>query len=150
MKRFRSTAAGALALAVLVMAGCAGNPARNEQLDSVLAQFDTDTDYAATERCLSTFRYDSVEVLDDRHLLFKSPQGDKSWLNTLRQRCPGLRPDDTLYFELRDNRVCSLDMVSVVDRAFFFWERMGPTCGLGEFHELTAPQAQLIREAMRR
>lgn len=150
MKPFRSTAAGALALAALLAAGCAGNPARNEQLDSVLAQFDTDTDYAATERCLPTFRYDTVEVLDEQHLLFKSRQGDKYWLNKLRQRCAGLRPNDTLYFELRDNRVCSLDMVSVVDRTFFFWQRTGPSCGLGEFHELTEPQAQLIREAMRR
>lgn len=148
MRSFSSSLAGALALALL--AGCAGNPARNEQLDSVLAQFDTDTEYAATERCLPTYRYDSVEVLDEQHLLFKSRQGDTYWLNRLRQRCPGMRPNDTLSFELRDNRVCSLDMVSVVDRTFFMWQTIGPTCGLGEFHELTEPQAQLIREAMRR
>jgi hypothetical protein len=135
--------------AVVALSGCAaGGGGANEQLQALLAEFDTETDYAATERCLSTFRYDDVEILDDRHLLFEDATGDDVWLNTLRNRCPGLTRNDTLAFELTTgNQLCSLDTVEVIEN-ILFWRRTGPVCTLGEFHQLTEAQAQLLREAM--
>ena len=130
-----------------LVAGCAtGGGEPNEQLANVLETFDTDTEYAATERCLSTHRYDSVEVLDDRHLLFRRSPGDEVWLNTLRSRCPGLNRNDTLLFEQTGSQLCNLDTAEVVDR-FLFWQRTGPVCSLGQFHQLTEAQASLLREA---
>jgi hypothetical protein len=134
---------------VLAVAGCAsGGGERDERLADVLAGLDTDTEYAATQRCLSTFEYDRVEVLDERHLLFRNAPGNDVWLNILRSRCPGLHRNDTLLFEKSGSRLCSLDRAEVIDR-FLFWRRTGPVCALGEFHQLTDAQAALIREATR-
>lgn len=133
----------------LLLAGCAaGGGERQERIADVLSQIDTDSDYVETKRCLSGFEYDQVEVLDDRHLLFRDSPGDELWLNRLRSRCPGLHRNDTLLFEKRGNRLCSLDRAEVVER-FLFWQRTGPVCSLGEFHQLTEGQAELIREATR-
>ncbi len=132
--------------AVALLGGCATSPERNEQVSNALERLE-DAEYAATERCLSTFQYDQVEILDGRHLLFESNTGDDVWLNTLRQSCPGLRRDDVLAFEMNGNRLCSLDTATVMER-FLFWQRSGPTCSLGEFQELTDAQASLLREAL--
>jgi hypothetical protein len=132
-------------LLVLGLTGCASNDReRDQRLATVLNELDTDTEYTSTRRCLSN--YDSVEVLDDRHLLFKPATGDDLWLNTLRSRCPGLRRNDTLLFRKTSNRLCNLDSAEVIDR-FLFWRRTGPVCSLGEFHQLTENQAALIRQA---
>jgi len=134
---------------VLLLSACAaGGGERNEQLANVLAGFDTETDYAETQRCLSGFEYDQVEVLDEQHILFRDSPGDDVWLNTLRARCPGLSRNDTLLFERTGSRLCNLDRAEVVQR-FLFWQRTGPVCSLGEFHQLTEAQAELIREATR-
>jgi len=133
---------------LLVLVGCAaGGGERQQRISDALDQLTTDTEYAATERCLSTFDYDQVEVLDDRHLLFRDR--NRYWLNELRSRCPGLRRHDTLLFERRSPQLCALDTAAVVQRFLFFWQRTGPTCTLGDFHQLTEPQAALLREAMR-
>lgn len=131
----------------LVLAGCASGPSEpDQQMRSALERVEQES-YARSERCLSTFQYDSVEVLDDQHLLFTDGTGDKVWLNRLRHRCSGLRPDDILAFDMHGNRLCSLDTATVIEYVLF-WRRTGPTCSLGEFHELTEAQASLIREAM--
>lgn len=135
-----------VAAGALLLGGCASAPERDQQVASALQQLEG-ADYAATKRCLSTFEYDRVEVLDQQHLLFESNTGRQVWLNTLRTKCPGLREDDVLAFEMRGNRLCSLDTATVMER-FLFWQRTGPTCSLGEFQQLTEGQAALLREAL--
>jgi len=137
-----------VAAGAFVLGGCAAAPERDQQMRSALQQLEG-ADYAATERCLSTFEYDQVEVLDQQHLLFESNTGQEVWLNTLRTKCPGLRKDDVLAFEMTDNRLCSLDTATVVER-FLFWQRTGPTCSLGEFQQLPEAQSSLVREALER
>lgn len=132
---------------LLLAAGCAGGPAPDRQrMESALQQLDADS-YAATENCLSSVEYDTVEVLDEQHMLFQGTGKDDVWLNQLRQRCPGLREDDTLAFDMQGDRLCSLDTVTVVNH-FMFWRRTGPTCALGKFNKLTDAQAGLVRQAM--
>ncbi len=140
------TAATFAFVSVVVLGGCASGPSvPDERLSTALGQLDAGTGYADTKRCLATFEYDSMEILDDQHLLFKDR--NEVWLNKLRSRCPGLRRDDVLAFDMRGDRLCSLDTATVVDR-FLFWRQSGPTCALGEFQQLTEPQAALLREAM--
>lgn len=133
-------------LAFSGLTGCAAGGQPDQELSRVLDGFDTESDYAATQRCLSSFQYDHVEILDDRHLLFEDSPGDDVWLNTLRSRCPGMHRNDTLLFDMDGNRLCSLDSAEVIER-FLFWERTGPRCTLGEFHQLTEAQAELLRQA---
>jgi hypothetical protein len=99
-------------------------------------------------RCLSTHAYRSVEVLDNRNVLFKGP-GDRAWLNQLRFPCAGLRPRDTLQFRLRDNRVCDMDTFEAVDTFFRIWSRTSATCSLGQFQPVTPEQVEAIRAAVK-
>jgi len=135
-----------LTTGAVLLGGCASAPERDAQVANALQQLEG-ADYAATERCLSTFEYDQVEILDDQHLLFESNTGQEVWLNTLRNRCPGLRKDDVLAFDMNGNRLCSLDTATVMER-FLFWQRTGPTCSLGEFQQLTEAQSSVVRDAL--
>jgi hypothetical protein len=144
----RRNLAGCVPLLLLALAGCAaGGGERQQRISDALEQLTTDTEYADTKRCLSSLAYDQIEVLDDRHLLFRDR--NEYWLNELRSRCPGLTRNDTLLFERRSSQLCALDSAEVVER-FLFWRRTGPVCTLGEFHELTEAQAELLRRAMER
>jgi len=137
-----------LVVCLLTLSACAGSsPDRGPQISAALDELQSREDYARTERCLATHQYRSVEVLDENHLLFTGTSRDRLWLNELRTHCPGLRSNDTLAFEVRNNRLCNLDTATVVDH-FLFWERTGPTCSLGDFQQLTPAQAKLLREAL--
>lgn len=105
------------------------------------------SDYVTTENCLSTRDYDSVEVVADRYLIFMDH--DKVWVNELSHRCPTLGTSDAIAFDLHDNRVCRLDTVSGIDRRLFGWDR-GPMCVLGEFKQVTAAQAALMKADLKR
>lgn len=134
----------------LGVAACSSQGAQpHEQLSSVLKGFDTDTQYTTSERCLSGFDYDTVDVLDDQHILFKDALGKNVWLNTLKARCPGLDPNDTLLFRKTGNQLCNLDSAEVIEHVFF-WRRTGPTCSLGKFNQLTENQAALLKEATKK
>ena len=43
----------------------------------------------STERCIQLIRLDSIDILNDRQILFKMRGGDL-YLNEMPRRCPGL------------------------------------------------------------
>ena len=143
--------------AILTLAaGCAAAPnpeqrqeeaaAKQETVEQILSQPLAAEDYSEQDRCLSTFSYRSIEVLDDRHVLFRGA-GDNVWLNTLRNRCIGLRPNETLRFSLRDNRVCDMDSFEAVD--FQFAGRISGKCTLGPFSRVSPEQAEALALALK-
>jgi hypothetical protein len=147
----------ALLAAAVLLAGCAASEAeqqeqrareaaKQESIQDILNQPLADADYTDEERCLSTYAYRSVEVLDDQHVLFKG-SGGRMWLNTLRQRCVALRSDDALRFDLRDSRVCDMDSFQSVDFAGY-GSRTSANCTLGKFSAVTAEQVEAIRLAV--
>ncbi|MDZ7668794.1 MAG: DUF6491 family protein [Gammaproteobacteria bacterium] len=149
---------GALLLTAALAGGCASveatqeerqarEAAKKESIQDILSQPLANEDYSEEERCLSTYSYRSVDVLDDQHVLFKGT-GGRLWLNTLRQRCVGLRAQDTLSFELRDNRLCDMDRFESVD-TFAYMTRTSATCTLGKFSPVTAEQVQAIEAAVK-
>ncbi len=153
MRISNRTFAWGLAIAV---AGCAASEPTPEQqarqaekqeaIDEILSEPLAADEYASQERCLSTHLYRGVEVIDDEHVLFRGSNG-RYWLNTLRSRCLGLRRNDTLRFELRENRVCDLDSFESVDLSGFVMRASG-TCTLGTFAEVTAEQVESIKAAV--
>lgn len=148
MKRSRFLVAAVSIAAAGSITSCASEPSAPDSNElPVLERLTTDTRYTPTQRCLSTFEYDSIEVLDDRHLLFSNAAGTKAWINMLRNRCAALGRNATLSFEMRGNRVCSLDTARVLAR-FVYGNQIGPTCSLGEFEEVTAAQVEVIRRAL--
>ena len=134
-----------------VVAGCTSQPLPSEQvsqeIDEILSQRSAEDD-AKAQRCLRLGVYDEVEVIDEERLIFRGI-GGKVWLNQLRQRCIGMRPNDTVLLELRDGRVCNLDTVSTVDK-FLFWGRKSASCSLGNFEPISEEQAKLLEELLQR
>ncbi len=149
MKSLPTIVIGAL---VFLGAGCATTTPRVDEtsieIDRILgAEYDASD--AKSVRCLSTTIYDNIDVIDDRRLLFRG-SAKKAWVNNLRNRCPGLREDDTLLFEVRNTQACSMDRVSPIDASFNFWTRTGPSCTLGEFQEVSPEQLAMINDVLRK
>jgi hypothetical protein len=147
---------GAAVLAGL--AGCAGSAPTPEQeaaaaavqetIEDILSTPLESEDYVQAQRCLSTHSYNSVEILDDRNVLFKGI-GDRYWINQLRHRCIGLRRNSTPVFRLRDSQICDMDTFQGVDSVFGMWDRSTATCSLGKFTPISREQADAIRAALR-
>jgi hypothetical protein len=124
----------------------AGTP-RAEVIDEILTKPLDEEEYVEAVRCLSPHSYRNVRVLDDRHVLFEGP-GERVWLNRLRNRCIGLRPNATLRFRMRDTRVCELDTFEAVDSFLRGMDRVSATCSLGRFMPVTPEQVEAIRGAV--
>ena len=137
-----------------LLTGCASDPAEtaaaqqevSEQIDTILTQPLGEEDYGGGERCISTNLYDSVDVLDTRHVLFKG-RGNRLWVNTLRSTCVGLRKRDVLQFEIRGSQICNLDTFTAVSNSFG-WQPTSATCSLGDFSPVTAEQVAMIEAAL--
>ena len=151
----KGLAAALLAVALAAaLAACASDPAQTaaeqqqvaEQIDTILTQPLGEEDYGGGERCISTSLYDSVEVLDTRHVLFKG-RGERLWVNTLRSNCVGLRKRDVLQFDIRGSQICNLDTFTAVTNTFG-WQRTSATCSLGDFAPVTAEQVAMIEAAL--
>ena len=137
----------ALLVAALFLSACAGTPRYTDAEVARIYEVLRASAAAESTRCLSTSRYQSVEVIDDRHLLFKG-SGNRGWVNELRNRCPGLRRNDVLLFELNTSQVCQLDTVTTIDRGMWIWRNAGPTCTLGPFRQIDAEQRERIEEVL--
>lgn len=146
-----------IAAVTLALVGCATvDPAeqeareqvKQEAIHDILNTPLTSEDYSPdVARCLSTFEYRSVDVLDDQHVVFRG-SGDKLWLNQLRHRCIGLRGDEVLRFDMRNNRLCDLDTFESLDRGLGFVRTSG-TCTLGTFTPVTPEQLEAIELAVK-
>jgi hypothetical protein len=142
----------------LLLAGCAGSAPTPEQeaaqaaaaetIDEILSTPLESEEYGSPLRCLSTYNYHSVEILDDRHVLFKGT-GDRLWLNQLRNRCIGLRTNSTPVFRLRDSQLCDMDTFEGMDSMLGVYSRTTAVCSLGTFTPVTREQADVIKTALR-
>ncbi|MDX1571304.1 MAG: DUF6491 family protein [Xanthomonadales bacterium] len=134
--------------AALFAVGCSpahmAKPSDNGDRLAALVDLEDETQYVATQKCLSRLAYQSVEVLNEQHLLFED--FDEVWVNRLRARCPQLNRHDTMIFEMHSSRLCELDTVSPADRMMFWW-RKAPPCTLGDFKKLAPAAAQRVTEA---
>ena len=115
------------------------------ELEAILAEIAESDDYAESSNCLRMRAYRSVEILDDRHLLFIGKR--KMWVNELRNRCASLRPDQILMFERRGSKICETDRVSGRDRHHMPGNFYG-SCLLGRFAEIDEQQALALRDAI--
>jgi len=139
----------------LLFAGCVGGATKTaeqqqevaEEIEAILTQPLAQDEYVQGDRCISTYQYHSVEVLDNQHVLFKG-RGKKLWLNTLRTRCVGLRRRDLLKFELRGSQLCNLDDFVAISQSLFVGMETSAKCSLGDFAPVTAEQVALIKATM--
>jgi hypothetical protein len=97
---------------------------------------------------MPVFAYDNVEILNDQMLVFHGRQKDKLWLNQLAGRCPGLRQNMTLKFELHQDQACNLDTFNGVEHIFWFWQNTTGSCSLGKFQPVTPDQVNMVKDAI--
>ena len=108
-----------------------------------------ESEYSATDRCLFPRTYQSVEILDRRHLLFVGSRDGSLWLNQLRMDCIGLRRDSVLIFEMHQDSLCDLDNFRGMARDATMSNAFGfAHCTLGNFERVTPWQAGQLRMAL--
>jgi hypothetical protein len=123
--------------------------ARAGEVDADLdARIDSILQRPEPQRCLPLGGYESVEILERRHLLFHGLSKELLWLNRLGSGCAELKPGMTLEFDTQGDQVCAGDTVQGIERRFHFWEDMTASCALGEFEPVTEGQAQAVKEAI--
>jgi hypothetical protein len=114
-----------------------------------LAQDETDDEGERdldSEHCVRINDIDRIDIVDADTLVFRMRRG-KVYRNELPHRCPGLRSNDTLMYRSSAGRLCSVDVVTVLeDWGFGF--APGASCGLGMFEPITGQIAdEMLRAA---
>jgi hypothetical protein len=102
---------------------------------------------AATKpvHCIDLIRIRDSDIIDTRHMLFRMVNGDL-YLNTLPHACPGLRKNDPYMLRTSLNRMCDLDIITVLHSNGWGFTP-GASCGLGMFEKVTEEQVEMVRRA---
>lgn len=133
----RLTIASLLGLCVAFSAAAQDGEIAAEETIDAIEDFDRDP-----VRCIAPSRIDRTEIIDERTVLFYMRNGDV-YRNRLAFDCPRLVREKRFSYDLRTNRLCSVDSITVLE----FWGaslRRGMSCGLGEFYPITKEEAELL------
>ena len=92
----------------------AESPQATETLDveTILANPLTEEDYRETKDCIWNRQIDSIEILDEDLVVFRSRVGGKIWLNKLANTCHGLRRDMMPITGNRNASVCRMSQMA--------------------------------------
>lgn len=150
-----------LLLGVAVLGASAGadaaGPAADQELDTDTPQAEpldaaailsgelTAEDYAEDQLCVHPRDLDSIEVLNDRLVLFHGRRGEV-WLNQLASQCLGLEPDMVLDLRSYGGSFCRLDRFRGTPR-FDATLHLTAECRLGAFETIAEPHAEALRTA---
>lgn len=99
-------------------------------------------------QCLRLAGIDQLVVLDDSHVVFYM-KGGKKYLNTLPYPCHGLNMNDTIMYRTSLDRLCDVDVITVLDRIGQGY-MPGPSCGLGAFQPVTDEEIKTLRNELKR
>lgn len=121
------TLRNALLIAALPMAiaACTPQPPRERPAVAPAARVVGDA-----ESCIPLTQIRETRVRDDWTIDFIR-DGRRAWRNTLPHRCPGLKVNDGFAYETSLSRLCSVDMIRVLERTPDL--NPGSACGLGQF-----------------
>jgi len=94
--------------------------------------------------CVPLTAIDRTRVVDDQTILFYM-HNDRVFRNYMPRKCPGLERQNRFMYETRSSRLCSIDMITVLEQ---WGTRLEPgfTCKLGDFHPLSPEEAEDIEE----
>jgi hypothetical protein len=101
-----------------------------------------DSGTGATRDCINVRDIDRTRVADAATLLFYMRDGDV-FRNDLSSRCPSLGFDQRFMYRVTQNRICDLDVITVIDDVGFGF-MPGASCGLGKFRQISEDEAQLL------
>jgi hypothetical protein len=124
-------------LPLLLLVGMAGPGLAQDDADDADQMEERDLDAV---QCVRINDIDDIDIVDSDTLIFHM-RGDTVYRNDLPHRCPGLKADDTLMYRSSVGRLCSIDIVTVLeDWGFGF--APGASCGLGMFQPITEEIAE--------
>jgi len=121
------------------------------RLDELLAETLPADEYRETRSCLARTAYRKIEVLNEEYVLFS--KGEEHWINKLRRRCPSLRFNDLpVFVQKGTTRLCESDPFYPTNSMDLNMTLSGGRamgyqgiCYLGDFEQISAEQAALIR-----
>ncbi len=117
----------------LLLVACAGNPESAQEAEPNplldITQYDPD----AGENCIQIAQIRSSKILDSQTIEFKMT-GNRTYLNVLPQRCPGLRKNQPFAYRTSQSSLCNVDLITVLEPTMGM-RPMG-RCGLGKFYLL--------------
>jgi hypothetical protein len=128
---FIALPAGAAAMALAVI------PAAVTAEDE-LPRWQQATAIGTAESCVSITRVRRTEVHDDNTIDFHMA-GGRIYRNSLPNRCAGLGREESFSYETSLSRLCSTDIITVLQRGSVRFS--GPSCGLGRFQEVEYPES---------
>lgn len=121
------------ALALLLNA-CAGSPETGEAPEESNPLLDiTKYDPDAGVRCLQIAQIRSSRIIDSQTLEFRVT-GNRTYLNVLPNRCPGMRKNQPFAYRTGQSTLCNLDLITLLEPGLGM-RSMG-RCGLGLFYEM--------------
>lgn len=99
------------------------------------------------EDCINLMSIDRTRVADENTILFFMRGGDV-YRNDLPNRCPNLEFEQRFMYRVTANRLCDLDVITVIDDVGFGF-MPGASCGLGKFEPISAEEAESLTEDRR-
>lgn len=105
-------------------------------------------EYVDAPRCIRTHSIRSSEVIDDKHVVFRTGR-DTYYLVQLEHRCPGLERDNPIFYETNTNRLCALDGIRGSYSSGFGSFQPGMRCGIPGFQSVTKEQIVMLKDALK-
>lgn len=110
---------------------------------------DDDATFNRTPRdCVITQSIARTDILDDQTIIFYMRGKNIAYRNYLPKKCPGLKRWDRFGYHVTAGRLCSIDLITVLENSIGPGAGFGPgtgldrfdqgfTCRLGDFHPLS-------------
>ncbi|MDE0661955.1 MAG: hypothetical protein OXI79_20180 [Gammaproteobacteria bacterium] len=112
-------------------------------LDNPLA----DDDYTEERTCLRRREIDSIEIIDESHVVFRGRVKKRVWVNQFSQPCVGLRRDMVVTTRARSGSICRLDAIDARPRAASPFEP-AVRCYLGGFEAIDDVRVEAMKRAV--
>ena len=99
-------------------------------------------------QCVPLIAISQISILDNRHLVFRMKNGEQ-YLNTLPYACPGLRPGATIMYRTSLDRLCDVDVITVLVSMGSGY-MPGASCGLGAFTKVTPAEVKTLQDRLKK
>lgn len=102
------------------------------------------SDSGSSSNCVALFRIDNVKIIDSRNIVVKT-KNNEYYLNNLPHTCPGLDERKAIMYKTATNKLCNLDIITVLDYIGGGYKTVG-SCGLGKFKQVTEDELKFIKD----
>lgn len=98
--------------------------------------------------CVGLSEIERTEIVDNRTILFRMRDGNV-YRNVLRHDCPTLKDRAQFSYRVPTTRLCSMDLINVLEQRGRGLEPSGVSCSLGSFEPIDPDAAQSLLDSAR-